>query len=113
MKIARTSAWIALLCAVPLLLQRISSQTGSSPAESNLLAWGAGALVVEAPPSYSDSGSWSPESLLDELPNTGWATKSGDLTPKVFIFEMTEKARSPALPSTRRRWRPLGARRRM
>lgn len=92
MKIARTSAWIALLCAVPLLLQRISAQTGSSPAESNLLAWGAGALVVEAPPSYSDSGSWSPESLLDELPNTGWATKSGDLTPKVFVFEMTEKS---------------------
>jgi len=92
MKIARTSAWIALLCAVPLLLQRISAQTVSSPAESNLLAWGAGALVVEAPPSYSDSGSWSPESLLDELPNTGWATKSGDLTPKVFVFEMTEKS---------------------
>jgi outer membrane protein OmpA-like peptidoglycan-associated protein len=92
MKIARTSAWIALLCAVPLLLQRISAQTVSSPAESNLLAWGAGALVVEAPPSYSDSGSWSPESLLDELPNTGWATKSGDLTPKAFVFEMTEKS---------------------
>jgi outer membrane protein OmpA-like peptidoglycan-associated protein len=92
MTIARTSAWIALLCAILLLLTKLSAQSGGGPAESNLLSWGAGALVVQAPPSYSDSGNWSPESLLDELPSTGWATKSGDLTPKVFVFEMAEKS---------------------
>lgn len=46
--------------------------------------WGAGALVVQAPPSYSTSGNWPPDSLLDELLGTGWATLNGDLTPKVF-----------------------------
>ena len=92
MRIARTSTWIALLCAIPLLPTKLSAQSGGGPAESNLLSWGAGALVVQAPPSYSDSGNWSPESLLDELPSTGWATQSGDLTPKVFVFEMAEKS---------------------
>jgi len=92
MRIARTSTWIALVCAIPLLLTKLSAQSSGGPAESNLLSWGAGALVVQAPPSYSDSGNWSPESLLDELPSTGWATKTGDLTPKVFVFEMAEKS---------------------
>jgi outer membrane protein OmpA-like peptidoglycan-associated protein len=87
---ARVSIWIAC-CWVLLCLQvKLPAQAG--PAESNLLAWGAGALVVEAPPSYSDTGSWSPESLLDELPATGWANRSGDLTPKIFVFEMAEKS---------------------
>ena len=92
MRIVRTSTWIALLCAILLQLTRLSAQSGGGSAESNQLSWGAGALVVQAPPSYSDSGNWSPESLLDELPSTGWATKSGDLTPKVFVFEMAEKS---------------------
>ena len=65
--------------------------------EINLLSWGAGALVVQQPPSYSDSGNWSPEALLDELPNTGWATKSGDLTPKVFVFELADKSEVTSL----------------
>jgi outer membrane protein OmpA-like peptidoglycan-associated protein len=92
MRRARSFNWIACLGATALLLVKLPAQTGGSPGESNLLSWGAGALVVQGPPSYSDTGSWSPESLLDELPNTGWATKSGDLTPKVFVFEMAQKS---------------------
>jgi outer membrane protein OmpA-like peptidoglycan-associated protein len=92
MRRLRTALWIALLCAIPLLSIKLAAQALGGPPESNLLSWGAGALVVEAPPSYSDSGNWSPESLLDELPNTGWATKTGDLTPKVFVFEMAERS---------------------
>jgi OmpA-OmpF porin, OOP family len=92
MRIARVSTCIAFLCAIASLPVKLSAQAGSVPAESNLLSWGAGALVVQAPPSYSDTGAWSPDSLLDELPNTGWATKDGDLTPKVFVFEMAEKS---------------------
>jgi hypothetical protein len=63
----------------------------------NLLSWGAGALIVQAPPSYSDSGNWSPDALLDELPNTGWATKAGDLTPKVFVFELADRSQLTSL----------------
>jgi len=90
--IAKASAWIAFVCAISLLSAKLPAQAGGAPGESNLLSWGAGAVVVVAPPSYADTGSWSPESLLDELPNTGWCTKSGDLTPKVFVFEMGEKS---------------------
>jgi outer membrane protein OmpA-like peptidoglycan-associated protein len=75
-----------------LLLTKLHAQTVAAAAESNLLSWGSGALVVEGPPSYHNSGNWSPESLLDELPTTGWATVAGDLTPKVFVFEMADKS---------------------
>jgi OOP family OmpA-OmpF porin len=92
MRIAKPSTWIAFLCAIPLLLVKLPAQTGGSPEESNLLSWGAGALVVVAPPSYSNTGNWSPEALLDELPNTGWASPDSDLKPKVFVIEMAEKS---------------------
>jgi hypothetical protein len=92
MRLPKSSTWIAFLCAISLLLIKLPAQSDAGPAESNLLSWGAGALVVQAPPSYSDTGNWSPESLLDELPSTGWCNKSGDLTPKVFVFEMAEKS---------------------
>jgi hypothetical protein len=52
---------------------------------------------VEAPPSYSESGNWSPDVLLDELSNTGWATKAGDLAPKVFVFELVDRSEITSL----------------
>src|SRR5271167_4628002 len=96
MTITRTSACVAVLC---LILSLLAPPPGwaDAPEEINLLSWGAGALVVQGPPSYSDSGNWSPEDLLDELPNTGWATKNGDLTPKVFVFELAEKSEITSL----------------
>lgn len=99
MRKAMTSciAGIAFSCAI-LLLQPISTalaQGGASPV--NLLSWGAGALVVEAPPSYSNSGNWSPDALLDELPGTGWATPAGDMTPKVFVFELANRSEITSL----------------
>jgi outer membrane protein OmpA-like peptidoglycan-associated protein len=81
-----------------LLVSRVHAWAESSGSEEvNLLSWGAGALVVEAPPSYSASGNWSPESLLDELPGTGWANPAGDLSPKVFVFEMAVKSEITSL----------------
>jgi outer membrane protein OmpA-like peptidoglycan-associated protein len=96
MKMAKTSACVTFFCTILLLLPTLPA-FAESGAEVNLLSWGAGALVVQAPPSYSDSGNWSPEALLDELPSTGWATRTGDLTPKVFVFEMTEKSEITSL----------------
>jgi len=92
MKILRTSTSIAFLCATALLPVNLPAQTSASTTESNLLSWGAGALVVQGPPSYADTGNWSPASLLDELPSTGWCTKQGDVTPKVFVVEMADKS---------------------
>ncbi|HME58636.1 MAG TPA: OmpA family protein [Terracidiphilus sp.] len=99
MRKAKTSslAGIAFSCAI-LLLQPTSparAQGGAAPV--NLLSWGAGALIVQAPPSYSDSGNWSPDALLDELPGTGWATPAGDLSPKVFVFELANRSEITSL----------------
>jgi hypothetical protein len=94
---AKTSACIAFYCAILLLLPKLPAWADSGTEEVNLLSWGAGALVVQAPPSYSASGNWSPEALLDELPGTGWATKAGDLTPKVFVFELANKSEITSL----------------
>jgi outer membrane protein OmpA-like peptidoglycan-associated protein len=96
MRLAKTSAFVAFICAILLLLPTMPA-FAESGTEVNLLSWGAGALVVQAPPSYSDSGQWSPEVLLDELPSTGWATKDGDLTPKVFVFELADKSEITSL----------------
>ena len=97
MRKTEMSARLALLCAILLLLPTLPALAESGTEEINLLSWGAGALVVEAPPSYSDTGNWSPEALLDELPGSGWATKSGDLTPKVFVFELENKSEITSL----------------
>jgi outer membrane protein OmpA-like peptidoglycan-associated protein len=97
MRLARTSTWIALLCAVPLLAVELPAQAPAAPAESNLLSWGAGALVVQSPPSEGLTGQWSTESLLDELKDTGWANKRGDLAPKSIVFELAQRSEISSL----------------
>ena len=85
MAFRRKSLCVAVVCAVVLLLPLAASAQGSTE-EINLLSWGAGALVVQSPPSESNSGQWSTEALLDEVKETGWANKRGDLTPKAIVF---------------------------
>jgi len=74
-----------------------AARAQGGPDDVNLLSWGAGALIVEAPLSFANSDQWSPDELLDELPGTGWATKKGDLTPKVFVFELAERSEITSL----------------
>jgi len=97
MRTMKAYSWIALVCAVLSLTMKMPAQAKSGAEETNLLSWGAGALVVVAPLSYSDTGDCAPESLLDELPSTGWATRDGDLTPKVFVFELANKSEITSL----------------
>ena len=59
MKAMKAYAWIALVCTCLPLTVKMPAQTKSGSDEINLLSWGAGALVVVAPPSYSDTGEWS------------------------------------------------------
>jgi OOP family OmpA-OmpF porin len=84
----------ALIFGVVLLVAS-PAKAGSSPAKAkDLLALGAGTLLVEEPPSYdADPSNWSPMALQDEDPATGWASPKGDLKPKVFVFELAEKSR--------------------
>ena len=92
MTLLRTSTLIAILCAIFLLPIKLPAQPPATPADSNLLSWGAGALVVQSPPSESTTGQWSTESLLDEVKDTGWANKRGDLAPKVLVFELAQRS---------------------
>jgi hypothetical protein len=77
-----------MLCIFLLASISVAAWGDEPDQESNLLSLGAGAIIVHAPVSYADFGEWSPMSLIDELPKTGWASKDGDLTPKVFVFEL-------------------------
>lgn len=97
MKLSKTSPWIALVCALSLLPCKLQAQAKSASDEKNLLAFGAGALIVVEPVSYSETGNWSPDALLDELPQTGWATPQGDLKPKTFVFELADPSQITSL----------------
>ena len=97
MKTIKTSPWFALVCACLLLTVKLPAQAKSGSDETNLLSWGAGAVVVEIPPSFAEHGQWSAEVLLDELPATGWATKKNDITPKVFVFELADMSQITSL----------------
>jgi hypothetical protein len=97
MKIAKTYGGIALIGAMLFFLAMLPVQAQGGAGEVNLLSWGAGAVVVAEPTSFSEHGQWSAEVLLDELPRTGWATKKGDVTPKVFVFELGDKSQITSL----------------
>ena len=97
MKTIKTSPWFALVCACLLLTVKLPAQAKGGSDETNLLSWGAGAVVVGIPPSFAEHGQWSAEVLLDELPATGWATKKNDITPKVFVFELADMSQITSL----------------
>jgi OOP family OmpA-OmpF porin len=96
MTLNRSSMCAAAVCALTLLLPVAAWAQGGTE-EINLLSWGAGALVVQSPPSESNSGQWSTQMLLDELKDTGWANKRGDLAPKAIVFELAQTSEISSL----------------
>jgi outer membrane protein OmpA-like peptidoglycan-associated protein len=58
-------------------------------AEPSLVSFAAGALVVQKPQEYSDG--WGAIYMLDENPQTGWATPSGVITPQTTVIELPER----------------------
>ena len=96
MTLRRSSVRVAVVCALALLLP-LTAWTQGGTEEINLLSWGAGALVVQSPPSESTSGQWSTDALLDELKDTGWANKRGDLAPKAIVFELAQRSEISSL----------------
>ncbi len=73
-----------------LLAPRVSRWPEST--EVNLLSWDEAVSVV-GDPLYERSGRWSPDQLLDELVDTGWANPRGDLTPKELVLELGARSR--------------------
>ncbi|HKI86135.1 MAG TPA: OmpA family protein [Thermoanaerobaculia bacterium] len=76
-------ALIALLAAVA-----VAGETARANS-INVLSLGAGALPVIEPPSYSG---WPPLKLLDDAPDTGWASVKGQTSGQSMVFELPEIA---------------------
>jgi hypothetical protein len=81
----------AAVCALAWLLP-LTAWAQSGTAEINLLSWGAGAIVMQLPPSEATNYQWSTDMLLDEMKETGWANKRGDLAPKAIVFELAQRS---------------------
>ena len=92
----KRSVCIAAVSALALLLPLAARAQGNTE-EINLLSWGAGALVVQSPPSASATGQWSTEMLLDEMKDTGWASPRGDFAPKAMVFELAQTSQISSL----------------
>lgn len=84
-----------LLTLAALLFPMLATAAPAEP-PNNLLALGAGALVVESPPAYEG---WDAFWLLDETPSSGWAQRQPRALsqPFQFVFELAGKAEISAL----------------
>ena len=78
------------LILVPAILQA-SIALAAPPAvpEPSLVSFSSGALIVQAPQEYGSG--WSTILMLDELPNTGWASPEGVLMPAVTVIALPER----------------------
>jgi outer membrane protein OmpA-like peptidoglycan-associated protein len=63
--------------------------TSSSSTEPSLVSFSAGALIVQKPKEYNDS--WSAFWILDEKPQTGWASPEGVVTPQTVVIALPER----------------------
>lgn len=57
--------------------------------EPSLVSFSSGALIVQAPAEYGSG--WTAFWMLDEKPDTGWASPEGVLTPAVTVIALPEK----------------------
>ena len=57
--------------------------------EPSLVSFSSGALIVQAPAEYGSG--WSAFWMLDEKPDSGWASPEGVLTPAVTVIALPEK----------------------
>ncbi|MFB3904495.1 MAG: OmpA family protein [Acidobacteriota bacterium] len=91
MRIRRASFFIVV---VALWSALVAAQAQKKPApvaapQPSLVSFSAGALIVLAPPEYG--GSWSALGLIDERPESGWATPKGVVSPQVTVLELPEQ----------------------
>jgi outer membrane protein OmpA-like peptidoglycan-associated protein len=57
-----------------------------APGAPSIISFSSGALIAVRPAEYSDN--WSAFRILDEDPETGWATPQGDLAPKTIVIAL-------------------------
>ena len=67
-----------------------SSGTPPSTDQPDLVAFASGALVVQKPQEYGSG--WSAFWLLDERPDTGWATPKGVISNQTAVIELPDRS---------------------
>jgi outer membrane protein OmpA-like peptidoglycan-associated protein len=65
------------------------SGTEAAETEQSLVSFSSGAMFVQKPP--EDSESWGAFWILDERPESGWASAKGVILNNVFVIELAEK----------------------
>ena len=85
----RRTALLLVLTILHAPLAPAASAAPPSAPEPSLVSFSSGALIVQAPPEYGSG--WSTILMLDELPNTGWASPDGVLTPAVTVIALPER----------------------
>ena len=77
--------------ATGLLLVALAIDAGRAAAEEvSLASYGVGATLVQKADEYG--GGWTGEWLLDERPQSGWASPEKQLGPHVFVIALPEKS---------------------
>lgn len=66
-----------------------TTANAAAPQEPDLLAFSAGALVVQKPQEYNES--WSAFWLTDERPQSGWASPENVIRPQTAVLALPEK----------------------
>jgi len=69
--------------------QPVQKEPAAAAPEPSLVSFSAGALIVVTPPEYG--GSWSALSIIDERPESGWATPEGVVSPQIIVIGLPEK----------------------
>ncbi|HRR41001.1 MAG TPA: OmpA family protein [Syntrophales bacterium] len=82
----RICAWVFVTVFV---FSGVFSEAGAADAEQSLVSFSSGALVVKKPREYNES--WGASWILDERPESGWASPKGAIANNVFVMELAEK----------------------
>lgn len=61
----------------------------ATAAEPSLISFSAGALIVQKPPAYGYG--WEAIWLLDERPDSGWASPENNVAPQTMVIALPEK----------------------
>lgn len=72
-----------------LLAPAAAGLAAAAAPEPSLVSFSIGALVVQTPQEYNES--WSAFWILDERPDTGWATPEGVVGPQAFVVALPER----------------------
>jgi len=77
--------WLATSLVIGIIVAASTLSTQDKGEWINLLSLQEGAIPVVAPGNYSG---WPVEAMIDESPETGWASEDGKVKGNIFVFEL-------------------------